>query len=123
MTMTTILVVDDEFMVADILGLALEDEGFRIIRASNGRKALEAVEREAPALVITDYMMPLMNGIELAEAIRVGRGETAPPIILVSGAHAHIARSAGPLFAAVLDKPFRIAEIIERVHQLIGVAD
>ncbi|WP_256345401.1 PleD family two-component system response regulator, partial [Pseudomonas sp. F1002] len=68
--MTTILVVDDEYLIADILGYALEDEGYMVVKASNGQKALEVLERERPALIITDFMMPVMDGQEFAEAVR-----------------------------------------------------
>ncbi|WP_151030206.1 response regulator, partial [Citrobacter cronae] len=72
--MNTILIVDDEYLIADILGFALEDEGYQVEKASNGRKALEALKggREGGhvQLVITDYMMPVMSGVELVRAIR-----------------------------------------------------
>lgn len=118
--MATVLVVDDELLVADIVVFALEDEGFRVLRAGDGAAALEQLAREPVALVITDYMMPTMNGIELAEAIRAAGGPDAPPVILMSGAQAHIARQQSSLFAAVFDKPFRMAELVERIRALIG---
>jgi CheY-like chemotaxis protein len=118
--MTTILVVDDEFLVADVLVFALEDEGYRVFRASNGSKALEILTREPADLVITDYMMPTMNGLELAETIRLQADGHAPPIILMSGAQAHIARRHGGLFAAVFDKPFKVADLVSCVRDIIG---
>ncbi len=120
LSLATLLVVDDELMVADVVVFALEDEGFRVLRASNGLTALEQLAREAVALVITDYMMPIMNGIELAEAIQAAGGRDAPPVILMSGAQAHIARQQSSLFAAVFDKPFRMAELVARIRGLIG---
>ncbi len=117
--MATVLVVDDELLVADIVVFALEDEGYRVLRASNGARALEQLAREPVALVITDYMMPTMNGIELAEAIQAAGGRAAPPVILMSGAQAHIARQQSGLFAAVFDKPFRMSELVERIRGLI----
>ena len=120
--MTTLLVVDDELLVADIVVFALEDEGYRVLRASSGTTALEQLAREAVSLVITDYMMPIMNGIELAEAIQAIGGPDAPPVILMSGAQAHVARQQSSLFAAVFDKPFRMAELVARIRGLIGAA-
>ncbi len=120
--MATVLVVDDELLVADILAYALEDEGYRVLRAGNGARAMEQLAVEAVALVITDYMMPTMNGVELAEAIHAVRGRDSPPVILMSGAQAHIGRRQGGLFAAVFDKPFRMAELVERVRGLIDAA-
>jgi two-component system, OmpR family, response regulator VicR len=118
--MTTILVVDDEFLITDILVDVLEEEGFRVLTASNGRKALEILDRETPALVVTDFMMPLMNGLELAQAIKANPGWAQIPIILLSGAQGAIARGYPDLFAAVYDKPFRIEAVVATVREVIG---
>ena len=120
--MTTILVVDDEFLIADILGLALEDEGYMVVHASNGKKALEVLARERAGLIITDFMMPVMNGLELALAVKA-KPETAQlPVILMSGAQTHIARDQPQLFAAIFDKPFNIDDLIAEVTRLVGSA-
>ena len=58
--MTTILIVDDEYLIADILGYAMEDEGYMVVKASNGRRGLEVLDRERPELVITDFMICLL---------------------------------------------------------------
>lgn len=121
--MTTILVVDDEFLVADVLAFALEDEGFMVVRASNGRKALDILDRERPDLVITDFMMPVMNGLEFAEAIKCRYDGMCMPIILMSGAQADIARLNKHLFDAVFDKPFSVGEVVDKVINLVGRPD
>jgi CheY-like chemotaxis protein len=118
--MTTILVVDDEFLIADVLAFALEDEGYMVVRASNGRKGLDVFQRDRPALVITDFMMPVMNGLEFARTIRGRTDGASLPIILMSGAQAEIARRNGDLFTAVFDKPFRVSEIVRAVVDLVG---
>jgi two-component system response regulator VicR len=118
--MTTILVVDDEFLITDILVDALEEEGFRVLTAANGRKALEVLDKEVPALVITDFMMPLMNGLELAQAIKSSPDWAQIPIILLSGAQGAIARAHPELFAAVYDKPFRIEKVVAAVVATMG---
>lgn len=117
--MTTILVADDEFLIADVLAFALEDEGYTVVTASNGRKALEALNAQPVDLVITDFMMPVMNGLELATAIRARDGGTVP-IILMSGAQAEIARGRADLFTAVFDKPFLLDRVVAKVKALIG---
>jgi CheY-like chemotaxis protein len=118
--MTTILVVDDEFLIADVLAFALEDEGYMVVRASNGRKGLDVFQRDRPALVITDFMMPVMNGLEFAQAIHDRMNGATLPIILMSGAQAEIARRHGHLFAAIFDKPFRVGDIVRAVVELAG---
>lgn len=118
--MTTILVVDDEHLIADILCYALEDEGFVVVKASNGQKGLELLERERPALIITDFMMPVMDGLEFAKAIRALPSVNHLPIILISGAQAHIGMKRSELFNAVLEKPFNIDSILANVRGLLA---
>jgi CheY-like chemotaxis protein len=118
--MTTILVVDDEYLIADILGYALEDEGFMVVKASNGHKGLEVLERERPALIITDFMMPVMDGLEFAKAVRAMPSVNHLPIILISGAQAHIGMQRSDLFNAVLEKPFNIDSILATVRGLLA---
>lgn len=117
--MTTILVADDEFLIADVLAFALEDEGYTVVTASNGRKALDILNAQPVDLVITDFMMPVMNGLELATAIRDRDGRRMP-IILMSGAQAEIARGRRDLFTEVFDKPFVIERVVAKVKALIG---
>ncbi|VVO50603.1 Sporulation initiation phosphotransferase F [Pseudomonas fluorescens] len=118
--MSTILVVDDEYLIADILSFALEDEGFMVVTASNGRKGLEILDRERPALIITDFMMPVMDGLEFATAVRALPSAGQLPIILMSGAQAHIGMQRSDLFDAVLAKPFDIDLIIAEVKKLLA---
>ena len=117
--MTTILVVDDEYLIADILSFALEDEGFMVVTASNGRKGLEVLERERPDLIITDFMMPVMDGLEFATAVRALPSANQLPIILMSGAQAHIGMPRSDLFNVVLAKPFNIDLIVAEVRKLL----
>jgi len=98
--MTTVLVVDDEYLIVEVLTLALEDVGFMVTQASNGKKALDALYREGPSLVVCDYMMPLMNGMELAKEIRQRPEWSHIPIVLMSG------RSCGP--GKPDSRPFRL---------------
>jgi len=118
--MATILVVDDEYLIADILAYALEDEGFMVVTAGNGKKALEVLERERPSLIFTDFMMPVMDGEEFAEAVRALPAVKHLPIILISGAQAHIGMQRSDLIDAVLDKPFDINKLISKVKELLG---
>ena len=118
--MTTILVVDDEYLIADIIGYALEDEGFMVVKASNGQKGLEVLERERPALIITDFMMPIMDGLEFAASVRALPSLNYLPIILMSGAQAHLGKERPDIFNAVLAKPFNIDTIIAEVRRLLA---
>ena len=120
--MTTILIVDDEYLIADILGYALEDEGYMVVKASNGKKGLEVLDRERPGLVITDFMMPVMDGLEFARAIRARPAFGHIPILLMSGAQGSVGRATPELFAAVFDKPFDIGAVIAKVREYVDPA-
>ncbi|NBB09465.1 response regulator [Pseudomonas sp. SLFW] len=117
--MTTILIVDDEYLIADVLSFALEDEGYLTVTAGSGQRALTILERERPQLIITDYMMPGMNGIELAETVRAHKTLHEIPIMLMSGAQAHLGIARRDLFLEVFDKPFDIHAVVDRVKSLL----
>lgn len=117
--MSTILVVDDEYIISDILGFVLEDAGFQVEKAANGAKALEVLEKTRVELLITDWMMPVMNGEELARKLRADPQYKAMPIILMSGAQSDIARKSPELFDGVLDKPFDPEALIDMVQGLV----
>ncbi|MBK4996997.1 response regulator [Pseudomonas sp. S37] len=116
--MNTILIVDDEYLIADILAMALEDEGYLVEKASDGEKALEALKEKRVQLVITDYMMPKLNGQELALAMRKDQALEDLPVILMSGAQA--SQGCPALFAAIFNKPFNMDEMIAKVRQLLS---
>ncbi|MCQ8241602.1 response regulator [Rhizosaccharibacter radicis] len=119
----TILVVDDEFLIAEIVCYALEDEGCDVRCAADGRRALALLDAEPafrPAVVVTDFMMPAMNGLELAQAIRGRPALARVPIVLMSGAQADIGRREKDIFAAVFDKPFRLEELVRTVMSLVS---
>ena len=82
--MATILIVDDEYVIADILGYALEDEGYTVVKAGNGRKGIEVLERDRPCLVITDFMMPVMDGLEFARRVRALKRRDAMTIPIIA---------------------------------------
>jgi CheY-like chemotaxis protein len=102
----TILVVDDEEPVVDLLTDMLEDEGHTVISAFNGRAALEMVERRAPDLIISDVMMPFVDGIQLCKRLREEHDPRSLPIILMSAALPPDLSTCGA--NAFLGKPFDI---------------
>jgi CheY-like chemotaxis protein len=118
--MKTVLIVDDEYMIAEILSFALQDEGVTTIIAGCGLKALDILDSEQPDLLITDFMMPGMTGIELAEAIRARDAYGLMPMILMSGAQASLGLARSDLFVEVFEKPFDIDLVIARVKSILG---
>lgn len=112
MTVPTVLVVDDERYIVDLLTELLEEEGYRVERAYDGEAALAIAERNAPDLVLADVMMPKMDGLSLAAKLHERLGSI--PIILMSAA----VRPRNPGIAFI-EKPFDIDEILDIVDQLI----
>jgi CheY-like chemotaxis protein len=117
--MTTVLILDDEYLIADILSFALEDEGYMTVTAGSGNRALEILDRERPDLIITDYMMPGMTGVEFADAVRQRIAHKQTPILLMSGAQAYLGAKRSDLFVGIFDKPFDIDHIVSTVKALL----
>lgn len=117
--MPLIVIAEDEFLLADMLAAMLEDAGYEVASAAHGRDALTLVRERRPQLVITDFMMPLMTGLELAQAIRSENDLSTIPIMLVSGAQGSIGRANPDMFDLVLDKPYTENSLLAAVQNLI----
>jgi len=116
-----VLIADDEGPIAEMLAFLVQEAGFRPLVASHGKQALELARANPPALVITDLMMPHLNGTKLIAALRedaaVG-GYPPPLIILITAAGARTAMASRA--DAVLAKPFAIAEIEALLRRFLG---
>jgi CheY-like chemotaxis protein len=115
-----IIVVDDEPAIAQGLAYFLEDLGFRVRIATSGKQALSAIAQEYPALVITDYMMPQMNGGELIDVIRAqsaSNHQSAPILLLMSAAHNRAMQQATA--DAWFAKPFNLPEIEDLLRRFL----
>ncbi|MDP9354085.1 MAG: response regulator, partial [Chloroflexota bacterium] len=99
-----ILVVDDEPTIRDVVVALLEDEGYAVVAAHTGLRALELLPLERPDLVIMDVMMPGLDGREVFRRMRESRNGHAPPVVMMSAA---VDRDLiDPSVAAFLPKPF-----------------
>ena len=79
-----VLVVDDDPDILDAVCDILEGEQYRVSRARHGREALERVAEERPAIVLLDLMMPVMDGVAFAHALRAQYTEDDIPIVVIS---------------------------------------
>jgi CheY-like chemotaxis protein len=104
-TKQSILIVDDEFGLAEMLREMLRDAGFDVTLAINGRLALEILKEGKVDLVLTDMMMPVMDGAELAAAMRDDDRHRDTPIVMMTSLPTARPEPEG-LFNAVLRKPF-----------------
>lgn len=113
-----ILVVEDESSVAQAVAYTLEQEGFEVVVASDGREALDAFEEAVPALVILDLMLPGLSGWQL---FNVFRREHDVPIIMLTARTEEADRVAGLEMGAddYVPKPFSMRELVARVRTVL----
>jgi len=118
----SILIVDDEFGLAEMLREMLRESGFEVILAINGRLALEILAEGKVDLVLTDMMMPVMDGAELAAALRKDQKHRDTPVIMMTSLPTARPQSEG-LFDAVLRKPFTPELLVETIGSCLASAD
>jgi len=118
----SILIVDDEVLIAMAMAWRLEAVGHDVITASCGVEALAALDRRAADLVILDYMMPRMTGGELAAAIAARFDGSRPRVQLVTALEESRITVQPGLYDHFLHKPFREEELIAAVDSLLGRA-
>jgi DNA-binding response OmpR family regulator len=115
----TILVVDDEPIVTEVVGKYLTREGYRIETAATGDAALQLAEAVRPALVVLDVMLPGIDGVEVCRRLRASENGAVSrvPIILLTARGEEADRIAGLRTGAddYVVKPFSPAELVERV--------
>jgi len=119
----TVVLADDNADMRDYVGRMLERR-YRVIQASDGLEALEAVRRERPDLVLTDVMMPRMDGFGLLREIRADRNVSTVPVVMLSARAGEEARVEGLNAGAddYLIKPFTARELLARVGGILAVA-
>ena len=114
-----ILVADDEKAIVELTSIFLRDRGFKILSAGDGRECLEVIERERPALVLLDYMMPVMDGMTALAQIRDRFPDTY--VIMFTGKGSEeVAVSLMKAGAAdYLQKPFSNVNLLERIDNVL----
>ncbi|MHB8296822.1 MAG: response regulator transcription factor [Acidimicrobiales bacterium] len=117
----TILVVDDDPVIQKLLQVNFEMEGYQVIVAANGEEALQRARAEQPAVVLLDVMMPRMNGLQAASALKADPATSGIPLLLLSAKAQDVDRLAGEESGAeaYVTKPFDPLELLDRVAELI----
>lgn len=120
-----VLIVDDEAPIAEALSYIVEDAGYTPLLASHGRQGLEFARAQRPALIITDLMMPQLDGAGLIKALRADAAADGaaplPPIIVMTAGGLRHAHDIGA--DAVVQKPFNIAEVERLLHRFLAPPD
>ncbi|MBM0106748.1 response regulator [Steroidobacter sp. S1-65] len=116
----SILIVDDELDLADVVGAALEDEGHRVTVAANGSEGLQRFQEQRPDLIICDLMMPFMDGATMCRQIRSDPAGADVPIMAMSVMDENALKVECVVYDAYLRKPFRRAVLLEAVSALLN---
>jgi DNA-binding response OmpR family regulator len=120
--MITVLLVEDEYDLAQVIIRELEANGYRVLHASDGVTALRLHEREQPALVVLDWMLPRLDGLAV---LRQMRQKASTPVLMLTARDEEADRVVGLELGAddYLSKPFSMREFIARVHALLRRAE
>ena len=118
MTPPTILVVDDEPAIAEMLQDILEYEGYQVVTAGNGHEGLACVAKVRPQLVLSDVMMPGLDGSAFCRALQADPSCRSIPVVLMSAAAAPEAQD-GCTYAAFVRKPFDLATFVGLISAVL----
>jgi len=120
----TVLIADDESHILNVVSLKLKNAGFRVICARDGNEALEMALAEKPDLLITDYHMPGLNGLEVASRLRQSETGRDIPAILLSARGYNLneadVRESG--IRMQISKPFSPRNLLGLVNEALGIA-
>ncbi len=120
--MQTILIADDEDHLRLLVRKTLESDGYRLLEASDGHEALELARKEHPALLILDWMMPEMTGIQTLEALREDPDTTGTQVIMLTAKSQKADRNQALRLGirGYLVKPFSPLELMQLVETVLG---
>ncbi len=121
MTANKVLIADDEIHIIHVVAIKLRNNGYEVVAANNGAEAYELACREKPDIIVTDYQMPLMTGIELIEKLRQEEQTRNIPVILLTARSFAISpeqqESLG--VANCLSKPFSPKELLKTIQDIL----
>ncbi len=114
----TVLVVEDELAQREVLAYNLDAEGFRVTRAANGEEALLLVEEDRPDIIVLDWMMPNLSGIEVCRRLKTRPNTRSIPIIMLSARSEEVDKVRGLETGAddYVVKPYSVIELMARVR-------
>ena len=120
----TILVADDESHILHVVSLKLRNAGFKVITAQDGAEALELAQQEKPDLLITDYHMPQLSGLELCQRLKQDPATSSIPAIMLTarGYHLEPADTAESGILRMLSKPFSPRHLLATVNEVLAMS-
>jgi CheY-like chemotaxis protein len=118
----TILLADDEYASLEVLELLLRAEGYDVVTASDGEEALNIATARTVDLVITDYKMPGMNGLELCVRLHADPKLSRIPILMTSATYS-VKKSMPPGVLAFIPKPIHFPLLLAKIRATLDGAD
>ncbi|RKE25204.1 response regulator receiver domain-containing protein [Paraburkholderia sp. BL23I1N1] len=115
--MATVLLVDDDPNILRPLRVLVEREGYRVLTAEDGQAALAVAAIESPGLIVTDWMMPRLDGVDLCRRLKGDTATADIPVVMLSAALPPEPEE--PLWDVLLLKPVPIGRLIKAIHGLL----
>lgn len=117
--MKKVLVVEDDSALRDVVEEIIEGEGYSVITARDGEEGLQRLADDRPALVISDVMMPRLNGWQLCQAVASTPSLQSIPVIMMT-ASPNIGGGVGCAYAALIAKPIDFDQFLGTITEIIG---
>jgi len=117
-----VVVADDEPHIRHVIALKMQKGGFDVHMAADGEEALDLVCAEQPDLLITDYQMPVMSGVELCQHVREDPATAGIPILMLTARGFDLSEAERDAFGILemMSKPFSPAEVLQKAQELIA---
>ncbi|UCD53575.1 MAG: response regulator [Phycisphaerales bacterium] len=121
MTGNKVLIADDEIHIIHVVAIKLRNNGYEVIAANNGAEAYDLACREQPDIVVTDYQMPFVTGIELIEKLRANEQTKNMPVILLTARSFAISEELQQSLGVeeCLSKPFSPKELLKSIQDIL----
>ena len=116
-----VLVVDDEIHIVHVVAIKLRNNGFKVISAENGAEAFELACREKPDIVVTDFQMPVMTGLQLVQKLRATEQTKDIPVIMLTarGFAVEDEQKENLQISEFLSKPFSPKELLRSIEDIL----
>ncbi|HRK30247.1 MAG TPA: response regulator [Tepidisphaeraceae bacterium] len=124
MSQRTILVADDESHILNVVSLKLRNAGFKVLTANNGQEAYDIATAEHPDLLITDFHMPQLSGIELCKKLKESAATAGIPAIMLTarGYNLEPGDTEQSGINQLISKPFSPRQLLTAVNDVLGIA-
>lgn len=117
--MRTVLVVEDEWVIAEVLAATLTDAGYRVLTAANGRQGLARLAEVRPDVILLDTMMPILDGPGMLAALAADPVHRHVPVIMMSSLSETAVARLAQGYRAFLGKPFLGPELLRAIERVL----